>query len=198
MPAAPTRSLQVITGVEAMRAAVRGLQRGGETVGFVPTMGALHEGHLSLIDAAAAECDRVAASIFVNPTQFGPNEDYSRYPRTFEADRELCAAVGADVIFAPTTEIMYPADSRTFVEVTGLQDVLCGRSRPGHFRGVATVVMKLFQIVQPDVAFFGQKDAQQVAIIRRMMIDLNLPITLRVVPTVRESDGLAMSSRNRS
>lgn len=187
----------VCNSIAEIREAVAKAKRAGQRVGFVPTMGALHAGHAGLIRASRTESDYTVVSIFVNPTQFGPNEDFTRYPRTFEADRQLCAAVGANVIFAPTSEEMYPAGSRTFVEVTGLQDVLCGRSRPGHFRGVATVVMKLFQIVQPDLAFFGQKDAQQVAIIRRMIIDMNLPMSLHVVPTVREPDGLAMSSRNR-
>src|SRR5262249_17229155 len=136
-------------------------------------------------------------SVFVNPTQFGPNEDFTHYPRTLDADRELCAALGTDLIFAPTVEEMYPPESRTFVEVTGLQDALCGVSRPGHFRGVSTVVLKLFTIVAPDVAYSGQKDAQQALIIRRMVRDLYLPVTIRVQPTVREPDGLAMSSRNR-
>ena len=172
-------------------------RRQGRRIGFVPTMGALHAGHSALIRAARAECDFTVVSIFVNPTQFGPGEDFARYPRTFDADRELCAAVGADLVFAPTSEEMYPPGSRTTVEVSGLQEVLCGRSRPTHFRGVATIVLKLFNIVQPHLAVFGQKDAQQVAIIRRMIEDLNVPIELRVVPTVREPDGLAMSSRNR-
>ncbi len=160
-------------------------------------MGALHAGHLALIRAARSESDFTVVSIFVNPTQFGPTEDFSRYPRPFDADRELCAAVGTDLIFAPTPAEMYPLEARTFVEVTGLQEVLCGASRPGHFRSVATVVAKLFNIVRPDVAVFGQKDAQQALIIKRMVADLNLPIAVRVHPTVRESDGLAMSSRNR-
>lgn len=180
-----------------MRAASDESRGMGKRVGFVPTMGALHAGHAALIRAARAENDFTVVSIFVNPTQFGPNEDFTRYPRTFDADRELCGAVGTDVIFAPTREEMYPPDTRTFVEISGLQDVLCGRSRPGHFRGVATIVAKLFNIVQPQVAYFGQKDAQQVAIIRRMVSDLNVPLAVRVVPTVREPDGLAMSSRNR-
>jgi pantoate--beta-alanine ligase len=179
------------------RAAVAAARTAGKRIGFVPTMGALHTGHAALIRACRAECDYTVVSIFVNPTQFGPNEDYSRYPRTMDADRELCAAVGTDLIFAPSREEMYPPDARTFVEVTGLQDVLCGRSRPGHFRGVATVVLKLFEIVRPDLAYFGQKDAQQVAVLRRMVTDLNLPVAVRVLPTVREPDGLAMSSRNR-
>jgi pantoate--beta-alanine ligase len=136
-------------------------------------------------------------SIFVNPTQFGPNEDFGRYPRTFDADRELCGALGTDLIFAPSGEEMYPPESRTVVNVTKLEDALCGQSRPGHFRGVATVVLKLFNIVHPDVAYFGQKDAQQALIIHRMVLDLNVPVTVRVQSTVREPDGLAMSSRNR-
>lgn len=187
----------VASTIAEVRSATEQARRAGKRVGFVPTMGALHAGHVALIRASRAETHFTVVSIFVNPTQFGPNEDFSRYPRTFDADRALCGAVGTDVIFAPAREEMYPPDSRTFVEVTGLQDVLCGRSRPGHFRGVATVVAKLFNIVQPHLAFFGQKDAQQVAIIRRMVADLNLPVVIRTLPTVREPDGLAMSSRNR-
>jgi pantoate--beta-alanine ligase len=165
----------IATTIAEARAAVAVARAAAKRVGFVPTMGALHAGHAALIRAARAECNYVAVSIFVNPTQFGPAEDFARYPRTLEADRELCAAVGTDLIFAPTSEEMYPPNSRTVVEVTGLQDVLCGMTRPGHFRGVATVVLKLFNIVQPDVAYFGQKDAQQALIIRRMVADLNLP-----------------------
>jgi len=187
----------VAAKIAEARAAVAAARRAGRRVGFVPTMGALHAGHASLIRASRAECDFTVVSIFVNPTQFGPSEDLSRYPRTFDADRELCAALGTDLVFAPSADEMYPPDSRTVVEVTKLQDVLCGQSRPGHFRGVATVVLKLFNIVQPDVAYFGQKDAQQALIIRRMVIDLNVPVDVRVRPTVREPDGLAMSSRNR-
>jgi len=185
------------TTIAEVRRAVTAARAAGKRVGFVPTMGALHAGHAALIRAARAEAEFVVVSIFVNPTQFGPNEDYSRYPRTLDADRELCAAVGTDVIFHPTPDVMYPAGTRTVVQVTGLQDVLDGPSRPEHFKGVATVVLKLFNIVQPDVAVFGQKDAQQALIIRRMAADLDLPLTVRVHPTVRESDGLAMSSRNR-
>jgi len=159
-------------------------------------MGALHEGHLSLVRAARASCDTVAASIFVNPTQFGPNEDLAKYPRTFERDRELLAREGLDFLFAPSTEEMYPAGSVTWVTVDQLSEKLDGRSRPGHFRGVTTVVAKLFHIVEPDVAFFGQKDAAQVAIIRRMVRDLKFPVEIAVCPIVREPDGLAMSSRN--
>ena len=183
--------------IEETRAAVAAARRAGETIGLVPTMGALHAGHAALVRAARAECGFVVVSIFVNPTQFGPGEDFSRYPRTFDADRALCGAVGTDLIFAPSAADMYPPGARTVVEVTGLQDVLCGPSRPGHFRGVATIVLKLFNIVAPEAAFFGQKDAQQSRIIQQMAADLNLPLAVRVVPTVREADGLAMSSRNR-
>jgi pantoate--beta-alanine ligase len=159
-------------------------------------MGALHEGHLSLVRAARSSCDALAASIFVNPTQFAPNEDLAKYPRSFERDRELLEREGVELLFAPPVEEMYPAGAVTWVTVEGLSDKLDGRSRPGHFRGVATVVAKLFHIVEPDAAFFGQKDAAQVAIIRRMVRDLNLPTEIVVCPIVRESDGLAMSSRN--
>jgi pantoate--beta-alanine ligase len=187
----------VAATIAEARAAVAAARKAEKRIGLVPTMGALHAGHASLIRASRAECDFTVVSIFVNPTQFGRNEDFSRYPRTFDADRELCGALGTDLIFAPSALEMYPPESRTVVEVTALQDALCGQSRPGHFRGVATVVLKLLNIVQPDSAFFGQKDAQQALIIRRMAIDLNLPISVRVQPTVREPDGLAMSSRNR-
>jgi pantoate--beta-alanine ligase len=187
----------IATTVAETRAAVTAARRAGQRIGFVPTMGALHAGHAALIRASRSECDVTIVSIFVNPTQFGPNEDYARYPRTLDADRQLCGAVGTDLIFAPSQEEMYPPGSRTIVEVAGLQDVLCGASRPGHFRGVATVVNKLLNIVQPDCAYFGQKDAQQALIIRRMVTDLNMPLVVRIHPTVREPDGLAMSSRNR-
>jgi pantoate--beta-alanine ligase len=179
-----------------MRAASRAARRTGKRLGFVPTMGALHEGHLSLVRAARSSCDALAASIFVNPTQFAPNEDLAKYPRSFERDRELLEREGVELLFAPSVEEMYPAGAVTWVTVEGLSDKLDGRSRPGHFRGVATVVAKLFHIVEPDAAFFGQKDAAQVAIIRRMVRDLNLPTEIVVCPIVRESDGLAMSSRN--
>jgi len=159
-------------------------------------MGALHEGHLSLVRAARASTDVVAASIFVNPTQFGPNEDLAKYPRSFERDRELLEREGVELLFAPSVEEMYPAGAVTWITVEGLSDKLDGRSRPGHFRGVTTVVAKLFHIVEPDAAFFGQKDAAQVAIIRRMVRDLNLPVEIVVCPIVRDPDGLAMSSRN--
>ena len=165
-------------------------------VGLVPTMGALHAGHASLIRAAAASCGAVVASIFVNPTQFGPNEDYARYPRTFDADCALAESAGADVVFAPSVEELYPAGAATFVEVEGLSGSLDGRSRPGHFRGVATVVAKLLIAAEPDRGFFGQKDAAQVAVLRRMVADLRLGTEIVVCPIVREADGLALSSRN--
>ena len=179
-----------------MRSASREARRAGKRVGLVPTMGALHEGHLSLVRAARPAADFVAASIFVNPTQFGPNEDLGKYPRSFERDCELLEREGVELLFAPSVEEMYPAGAVTWVTVEELSGKLDGRSRPGHFRGVTTVVAKLFHIVEPDVAFFGQKDAAQVAIIRRMVRDLNLPVEIVVCPIVREADGLAMSSRN--
>jgi pantoate--beta-alanine ligase len=169
---------------------------GGNTIGLAPTMGALHAGHASLIHAAKASAGSVAVSIFVNPTQFGPNEDYARYPRAFEADCALAQAEGADVVFAPTVEEMYPAGAATFVEVEGLSHRLDGKSRPGHFRGVATVVAKLLIATEADRAFFGQKDAAQVAVLRRMVADLRLAAEIVVCPIVREPDGLALSSRN--
>ena len=179
-----------------MRSASHAVRKPGSPLGLVPTMGALHEGHLSLVRAARASCDAVAVSIFVNPTQFGPNEDLAKYPRSFERDRELLEREGVDVLFAPSVEEMYPGGTVTWVTVEGLSSKLDGRSRPTHFRGVTTVVAKLFHIIEPDVAFFGQKDAAQVAVIRRMVRDLNLPVEIAVCPTVREADGLAMSSRN--
>jgi len=188
--------MNVLTTIEAMRSASRAAKTAGKRVGFVPTMGALHEGHLSLVRSAKAQCDVVAASIFVNPTQFGPNEDFSKYPRAFERDRELFAKEGVELLFAPAVEEMYPAGAVTYVTVEGMSERLCGKSRPGHFRGVTTVVCKLFNIVEPDIAFFGQKDAAQVAIIRRMVRDLDIPVEIAVCPIVREADGLAMSSRN--
>jgi pantoate--beta-alanine ligase len=169
---------------------------GGNTVALVPTMGALHAGHASLIRAASESCGFVAVSIFVNPAQFGPNEDYSRYPRTFEADCALAEANGAHVIFAPTVEELYPKGASTFVEVEGLSNRLDGQSRPGHFRGVATVVTKLLIAAEPDRAFFGQKDAAQVSVLRRMVTDLRIGTEIVVCPIVREPDGLALSSRN--
>lgn len=188
--------MKICTTIHEIRSTSRALRREGKRLGFVPTMGALHAGHLSLVRAARAASGVVAASIFVNPTQFGPNEDLAKYPRSFERDCELLEQEGVELLFAPSVEEMYPARAVTWVTVEGLSDKLDGRSRPGHFRGVATVVAKLFNAVEPDAAFFGQKDAAQVAIIHRMVRDLNLPVEIVVCPIVRESDGLAMSSRN--
>ena len=186
-----------VGSIEGAREAVAKAKQRGLSIGLVPTMGALHAGHVSLIRAARAETGFVVVSIFVNPTQFGPGEDFSRYPRTLEADLDVCRREGVDLVFAPAAETVYPADFHTYVEVHELQDVLCGPSRPGHFRGVATVVCKLFNIVQPDVAYFGQKDFQQARIIQELVGDLNLPLEVRICPTIREPDGLALSSRNR-
>jgi pantoate--beta-alanine ligase len=188
--------LKTYNTIRDMRAASRAARRTGLRLGLVPTMGALHEGHLSLIRAAKASCQAVAASIFVNPTQFGPNEDLAKYPRPLERDRELLENEGVDLLFAPPVDEMYPNGTPTWVTVEGLSDKLDGRSRPGHFRGVTTIVTKLFHAVEPDAAFFGQKDAAQAAIIRRMVRDLNFPVEIVICPIVREPDGLAMSSRN--
>jgi pantoate--beta-alanine ligase len=182
--------------VAEVRRAVADARRRGLSVGLVPTMGALHEGHASLLRAARTETGFVVVSVFVNPTQFGPSEDFSRYPRPLEKDLEVCAREGVDLAFVPEAAAVYPPGFRTFVEIHGLQDVLCGASRPGHFRGVATVVLKLFNIVQPDVAYFGQKDAQQARIVGQMVRDLDVPVEVRVCPIVRAPDGLALSSRN--
>jgi pantoate--beta-alanine ligase len=179
-----------------MRAASRAARADGRRLGLVPTMGALHEGHLSLVRAARRSCDAVAVSIFVNPTQFGPAEDFTKYPRSFDRDCQLLEAEKVDIIFAPSDQEMYAPGASTLVTVEGLSDKLCGRSRPGHFRGVVTVVSKLFNIAEPDTAFFGQKDAAQAVIIRRMVRDLNFDVEIVVCPIVREADGLAMSSRN--
>jgi pantoate--beta-alanine ligase len=184
--------------IAEIRAAVAQAKREGKFVGLVPTMGALHTGHERLIEACRSESGYVVVSIFVNPTQFGPNEDYARYPRTFEADRACCVRAGVDAIFAPSVDELYPSGGLgSSVDVPALANVLEGQSRPGHFRGVATVVLKLFNIVQPDVAYFGEKDFQQLQVIRRMCADLDCPVAIRGAPTVREPDGLAMSSRNR-
>lgn len=188
--------MHIISSAADMTAFSRAEQRAGRRVGFVPTMGALHEGHLSLVRAARAQCDVVVVSIFVNPTQFGPNEDLAKYPRSFEQDKAMLESCGVSAVFYPSVEEMYPAGATTWVAVEGLSERLDGRSRPGHFRGVSTVVSKLFNIVQPQFAFFGQKDAAQVAVIRRMLRDLNFDVQIVVCPIVREQDGLAMSSRN--
>jgi pantoate--beta-alanine ligase len=188
--------MQIIRTVDELRQWTRANRSKTNTIGIVPTMGALHAGHASLIRAARDSCGCVVVSIFVNPTQFGPNEDYSRYPRTFDADCALAEAEGATVVFAPTVEELYPPGAATFLEVEGLSNRLDGKSRPGHFRGVATVVSKLLIATEADLAFFGQKDAAQVAVLRRMVTDLRLPAKIVVCPIVREADGLALSSRN--
>lgn len=185
-----------IQSVAEMKAVCREITRSGRTLGFVPTMGALHDGHASLVRASRGQCQATAVSIFVNPLQFGPTEDLDKYPRTLERDSKLLQELGVDVLYAPTASEMYPAGATTYVEVSGISDRLDGASRPGHFRGVATVVAKLFEIVRPERAFFGQKDAAQVAVLRRMIRDLDLDVQLIVCPIVREKDGLAMSSRN--
>ena len=188
--------MRIVTKSEDMQRLSIEYKRQGKTVGFVPTMGYLHEGHTSLINIARKHADIVVVSIFVNPIQFGPSEDYNRYPRDIERDKEILEKMGVDVMFYPSVDDMYPKGFTTYVEVKGLSDKLCGRYRPGHFRGVTTVVAKLFNIVMPDVAVFGEKDAQQAIIIKRMVRDLNFPVKIIVGPTVREPDGLAMSSRN--
>ena len=189
--------MKIVRTIAEMRAAVAGLRHQGRSLGLVPTMGALHDGHISLVRAAKTACDAVAVTLFVNPTQFAPNEDFSKYPRTFEADCRLLEAEKVDLLFAPDTAEMYPDGATTWVSVEQIEDRLDGVSRPGHFRGVSTVVADLFHIVAPDKAFFGQKDAAQVAILRRMVRDLHFNLELIVCPIVREPDGLAMSSRNR-
>lgn len=188
--------MQIATTIAQIRSCVAEARAAGKVVGFVPTMGALHIGHASLIEAAARRCGYVVVSIFVNPTQFGPGEDFERYPRPFEKDVQLCEKYGARAIFAPSRAEMYPRENLTWVTVEKLTEPLCGQSRPGHFRGVTTVCTKLFNVVGADIAFFGQKDAQQATVIRRMVADLNMPLEIVVCPTVREPDGLAMSSRN--
>ena len=188
--------MKLVKTVGEVREAVGAARREEKSIGFVPTMGYLHEGHLALIRRARAENGFVVVSIFVNPTQFGPAEDFDRYPRDLDRDLDLCRAAGVDLVFAPEVAEMYPPGYQTYVEVEKLSQGLCGASRPGHFRGVATVVTKLFNIVAPDRAYFGEKDAQQLRVIKRMVADLNLPVAIVPVPTVREPDGLAMSSRN--
>ena len=187
----------VESSLTATRRHVRSARLAGCVAGLVPTMGALHPGHVSLIEAARRDCDFVVTSIFVNPTQFGPGEDFSRYPRTLEADLKLCRDAGADLVFTPPVSAMYSETAQTIVRVTKLAQVLEGSHRPGHFDGVSTVVTKLFNVTEPDRAYFGQKDYQQQLIIRQMVIDLDLPMEIITCPTLREADGLAMSSRNR-
>ena len=210
--------MKIAKTIESIRRLVKAARREGKKIGFVPTMGALHKGHISLIEAAKKKCDFVVVSIFVNPTQFGPGEDFKKYPRPIEADLKMCRKAGVDVVFAPTPHEMYPQENLTreiescravsscieagyltgltWVNVEKLSEPLCGKFRPGHFRGVATVCTKLFNIVLPDIAYFGQKDAQQAIVIKKMVADLNMPLKIVVCPTVREKNGLAMSSRN--
>lgn len=189
--------MKIVRSAEELRTSLKQARAKKLSVGFVPTMGALHEGHETLLRASAEENPVSVLSIFVNPTQFGPNEDFSRYPRTPEADLERARAAGVTHVFMPTPEVIYPAGWNTFIDVEGVSEGLCGKYRPGHFRGVATVVYRLFRLVQPKVAYFGQKDLQQCLVIKRMVTDLGLPLRIEIVPTVREKDGLAMSSRNR-
>jgi len=188
--------METIRRIEEMKNAVRGLKSREKSVGFVPTMGYLHEGHLSLVRKSLNRTDSTVVSIFVNPAQFGPAEDFKDYPRDQTRDSEILTGLGVDYLFCPNQDEMYPPGYRTFVEVRDLQDRLCGESRKGHFKGVCTVVLKLFSIVRPDTAFFGQKDAQQAIILKRMVQDLNLDVRIEVLPIVREQDGLALSSRN--
>lgn len=188
--------MEIITGVQEMQDKARSLREAGKRLGFVPTMGYFHEGHLALMRKARELSDVLVVSIFVNPTQFGPGEDYRRYPRDLERDRKLAEAEGVDILFVPTVEEMYPPGYQTYVEVRELSKPLCGASRPGHFRGVATVVLKLFNIVKPHLAVFGEKDYQQLKVIERLVRDLNLEVEIVPYPIVREPDGLAMSSRN--
>lgn len=188
--------MKTIETVGEMTELAKAWRKEGKQVGLVPTMGYLHQGHLSLAKAAKLDCDIVVMSIFVNPTQFGPNEDYEAYPRDLSHDQALAESVGVDYLFAPQPNDMYPKGYSTFVNVEGVTDHLCGAKRPGHFRGVATVVSKLFHIVQPEKAYFGQKDGQQVAVLRRMVRDLNMPVEIIARPIVREGDGVALSSRN--
>ncbi|MBU9671944.1 pantoate--beta-alanine ligase [Planococcus sp. CP5-4] len=188
--------MQVVNTVKALRNWVLSTKESGQSIGLVPTMGFLHEGHLALVESAKSENDLVVMSIFVNPAQFGPNEDFDRYPRDFDRDSTLAEKAGVDVIFAPSVEEMYPRESQITMGAGTLADVLCGKSRPGHFDGVLKVVTKLFHLVQPDMAYFGQKDAQQLAIIESLVRDFDFPLDIRRIATVREPDGLAKSSRN--
>jgi pantoate--beta-alanine ligase len=189
--------MEVAETIQSIRSLVKAARSKGKIIGLVPTMGALHIGHISLIEAAVDKCDFVVVSIFVNPTQFIPGEDFEKYPRPLEADLKICKKAGVDVVFTPTPEQMYPTETLSWVNVEKLTEPLCGQFRPGHFRGVTTVCIKLFNIVAPDIAFFGQKDAQQAIVIKRMVADLNMPLEIVICPTVREPNGLAVSSRNK-
>lgn len=189
--------MEVSETIQSIRSLIKAARESGKNIGLVPTMGALHVGHISLIEAAQKKCDYVVVSIFVNPTQFVPGEDFDKYPRPFENDLDICQKAGFDAVFAPSPEEMYPEENITWVKVEKITEPLCGQFRPGHFRGVTTVCSKLFNIVAPDFAFFGQKDAQQVIVIKRMVADLNMPLEIIICPTVREKSGLAVSSRNK-
>jgi pantoate--beta-alanine ligase len=189
--------MKIVKSIPALRKLVKKARQENKTVGFVPTMGALHVGHASLLRQARRDNDLVILSIFVNPTQFGPKEDFKKYPRTLKSDEKIAKDQGVDILFYPTAEIIYPTNYLTYVEVSGITNILCGGLRPGHFKGVATIVAKLINIVTPDVMYLGQKDAQQVIVLKKMMTDLNFSTTVKVCPTIRESDGLALSSRNR-
>ena len=188
--------MKKITTIKDMKAVVRELKSGGKTIGFVPTMGYLHGGHLSLVRKSIQNADATVVSIFVNPAQFGPQEDFKEYPRDFNRDMELLKKEGVDYVFFPDSVEMYPQGYKTYVQVQDLEEKLCGHSRPGHFKGVCTIVLKLFNIIDPDVAFFGQKDAQQAVILRKMVEDLDLDVIIKVLPIIRDVDGLALSSRN--
>ncbi len=188
--------MRIITTIDEMKKEARDLRFRGRGIGFVPTMGYLHEGHLSLVRKSIVATDVTVASIFVNPTQFGPDEDFEQYPRDMERDTQILDEMGVDIVFCPKAEEMYPKGYKTYVELPELQTKLCGQSRPGHFRGVCTVVLKLFHIIQPDKAFFGQKDAQQAIILKKMAKDLNMDVAIEILPIIRHGDGLAMSSRN--
>jgi pantoate--beta-alanine ligase len=189
--------MEVSETIQSIRSLIKAARDNGKFIGLVPTMGALHVGHISLIEAAKKKCDYVVVSIFVNPTQFVPGEDFEKYPRPFEDDLDICQKAGVDAVFAPSPEQMYPIENITWVNVGKITETLCGQFRPGHFQGVTTICSKLFNIVAPDFAFFGQKDAQQAIVIKRMVADLNMPLEIVVCPTVRESHGLAISSRNK-
>ena len=188
--------MKIISSINSLRKIITSYRKKGKTIGFVPTMGALHDGHLSLIKKCRKDNDIVIVSIFVNPTQFGPQEDFKSYPRDKKKDCQLAKKSGCDIVFYPTVAAIYPEGTSTIIDVPDLSKGLCGTKRPGHFRGVATVVAKLFNIVNPDTAYFGQKDFQQAAVIKKMSADLNFPIAIKTAPTFREKDGLAMSSRN--
>ena len=188
--------MRIVRTIPELRVALKAVRESGQSIGFVPTMGYLHEGHAALIRQSTARCDTTVVSVFVNPTQFGPGEDLAKYPRDLERDQNLCLRLGVQILFMPEPQEIYPAGFVTSITVGTMGDLLCGQFRPGHFQGVATVVAKLFSLVQPDLAFFGQKDLQQTAILQRMVKDLNMPVDILVAPTIREADGMAMSSRN--